>query len=120
MTPTSSDGAKLDAEFDFDKHRPEWLQKWHDTRDRWLHDIGLDIGAAYDVLGLVAFGNGSPDTGFGGDLTVNGTWAIAGEKRDRPLELRFRARTRHAFGDTRPSGVGARDRHAVGPDRRLQ
>ena len=95
---------RLDALFP-DWKPPQWLESYRDRRDALLERIHLDIGASYDVAGLVAYGNGSPVSGFSGDLTVNGMWLLFGEKWNRPLDLRFRLRHRHAIGGRAASQV---------------
>ena len=115
QSPSGADGGPTADEdtqvslpaFGEDGESIEWLEKWRDTRDGAMKKIGLDLSASYDVLGLAAFGGDDVDTGFGGDLTVNGRWHFGGEKWDVPFELNFRMRHRHAFGDTAPSGVAS-------------
>ena len=84
---------------------PKWVESYRKTRDEWLERIGLDIGANYDVAGLAAYGGGAPVYGLSGDLTVGGVWYLFGKKWDRPMNLRFRVRSRHAIGGRPASGV---------------
>jgi porin len=97
---------RLEGAFGTDDQAPGWLQRWRDKRSELFEKVGLDFVASYDLVGLAAFGGGGPDTGFGGDLTVNGTWHLGGDRWNLPLDLRFRVRDRHAFGDLPPSAVG--------------
>lgn len=95
---------RLDALFPGWK-APQWLESCRDSRDALLKRIHLDIGASYDVAGVAVYGDGDPDSGFSGDLTVNGMWLLFGKKWDRPLDLRFRVRYRHAIGGRAASEV---------------
>lgn len=96
---------RLEGRFGTDHEAPEWLQRWRGKRDDLLKRVGLDLAASYHVAGLVAFGNGDPDSGFGGDFTINGTWHLGGDRWNLPLDLRFRVRDRHALGDVAPSAI---------------
>jgi len=96
---------RLEGLFREEREPPEWLQQWRTIRDGWRKRLGFDIGVSYHTAGLVAFGNGDPDSGFGGDLTVLGTWHLGGDRFNMPLDLRFRVRHRHAFGDVPASAV---------------
>ena len=96
---------RLERQFGAELEAPEWLQQWRTTRDGWRKRLGFDIGASYHTVGLAALGNGDPDTGFSGDLTVLGTWHLGGDRFNMPLDLRFRVRHRHAFGDVSPSAI---------------
>jgi len=84
---------------------PRWLESARKTRDGWLEQIGLNIGASYHVAGLVAFGGDEDVSGFSGDLTVEGTWQLIGKKWNRPLDLHFRVRHRHELGSRAASEV---------------
>ena len=88
-----------------DRNAPEWLKPYRKRRDQWLDQIGLDVGATYDVAGLAAYGGGDPDYGFSGDFTVSGTWELLGKRQNRPLDLVFRFRDRHAIGGQPASDV---------------
>ena len=90
-----------------DREEPEWLQSYRKTRDGYLDRIGLDIGANYDVAGLVAFGGQDTAKGFSGDFTVSGLWLLTGDKWRWPLDLQFRVRDRHAIGGRSASEVAA-------------
>jgi hypothetical protein len=96
---------RLEGVFGTGYQAPEWWQRWGDKRDGLFERVGLDFGANYHAVGLVAFGRGDPDTGFGGDFTLNGTWHLGGDRWNLPLDLRFRVRDRHAFGDVPPSAI---------------
>jgi hypothetical protein len=82
----------------FGNRTPRWLDSYQLTRDKWLERANLEIGAIYSVAGMSSIGNGSPDYGVSGDLTISGVWHLGGDKWDRPFDLRFRVRDRHAIG----------------------
>lgn len=88
-----------------DRDASEWLQASRKRRDRWLDGIGLDIGATYDVAGLAAYGGSDSEYGFSGDFTVSGTWELFGKRWNRPLDLVFRFRNRHAISGLAASEV---------------
>jgi len=92
------------------------LQHWHDSRMRgrellqarraqWMDAIGLDLVLTYDTL---AMGAASPSETWGaasGDVTLNLRWQITPDDTRSPLSLNMRARDRHAYSDTPPSGL---------------
>ena len=84
---------------------PRWLDLYREKRDALFERIHLDMGTSYSVAGLAATGYGAPVYGASGDLTVVGVWEFAGRKWDRPLDLRFRMRERHAIGGLAASEV---------------
>lgn len=74
-------------------------------RGEWRDHIGLDSSVAYHALGMGALLGDDVPTAAGGDLTVQGIWAPGKDRREDPLQLRFRLRHRHGFGDPAPSGL---------------
>lgn len=88
-----------------DRDTPLWLESYRDFRDSLFKRLKLEIGASYDVAGLVVYGGGAPQSGLSGDLTVSGMWLLFGDQWDRPLDLRFRVRHRHALGAQAASEV---------------
>ena len=89
----------------FGNRTPQWLDSYQRTRDQWRERIHLEIGAIYSIAGMSSFGNRSPDYGASGDLTISGVWHLSGDKWDRPFDLRFRMRDRHAIGGQAASEV---------------
>jgi porin len=82
-----------------------FLEDLSQRRKQWRERIGLDTGVTYHTLFMAALlGDGVP-VAAGGDLTLQGIWSPGKNWREDPLQLRFRLRHRHAFGDTAPSGL---------------
>ena len=89
----------------FGNRTPQWMKSYQRTRDEWFERIHLEIAATYNVAGLASLGNHSPEYGASGDLTISGVWHLSGDKWDRPFDLRFRLRDRHALGGQAASEV---------------
>lgn len=83
-----------------------FLAEFAASRKQWRERAGLEFGVTYHTFGTGAlFGDGLP-TAAAGDLTVEGIWTPGHAWRDHPLDLRFRLRQRHGFGQPAPSALG--------------
>lgn len=88
----------------------DWLipvvESWAAAKKRLDARTGLSWSTNYSSVALgAALGDGVP-VGASGDLSVQGVWVIGKRWTDNPLELRFRARHRHAYGGTAASELG--------------
>jgi len=91
----------------FDGHLiPDWLKRWQSKRDAKLKRARVKLSMAYDSAVLAGIGGGNPLSAASGELSLTGNWRIAGEDRDVPLDLHFRVRHRHAFGNRSASALG--------------
>jgi porin len=80
-----------------------FLEDLSKRREEWRERIGLDSSVTYHTLGMAALLGDDVPTAAGGDLTLQGIWEPGKNWRENPLQLRFRLRHRHGFGDTAPS-----------------
>ena len=83
----------------------EWWQLWSRKREELFERLGLQMAVSYHALfqGTPA---GDGLTGSAGELTLNGSWYWFGEGKERPVDLRFRLRERHAYNGKAPSELG--------------
>lgn len=84
----------------------DFLDGLRETRKQIEKEIGFDWTASYHTIALgAALGNGVP-VGASGDFTFQGIWSPGRRWSESPLELRFRIRHRHAYGERSASELG--------------
>ncbi|WP_193215097.1 carbohydrate porin [Luteolibacter marinus] len=83
----------------------DFLEEFATARERWREALGLEYAVTFhSVVAAALLGDGVP-TAAGGDLTLQGIWKPWHRWMKEPTELRFRLRSRHAFGDVAPSAL---------------
>ncbi len=94
------------------------FQSWHPgqaltagstqgLRAGWMQAIGLDLVFTYDALAMSSLSSDESRGGNSGDATLNMHWQITDKHSKSPLSLNARARHRHAYDDSAPSGLRA-------------
>ncbi|MFK7851272.1 MAG: carbohydrate porin [Akkermansiaceae bacterium] len=82
------------------------VESFRETRKRFREAAALDTSLSYYTLGLAAVGGTELQSGFSGELSLQGVWKPGARWQDHATGLHFRMRHRHAFGDTAASSLG--------------
>lgn len=84
---------------------PDFYYSFRKKQLDWWNRHRVEFTLTYDVLAQAYNDRDVSVNGTAGDLTLGGSWLIAGERFKKPIYLTFRVRDRRAYSEFAPSEI---------------